>query len=59
MNHCATCVYWQPAPTRVPGCAEEKICGKSKLTALGLHGQDGRPIITPAEFGCIFHKPKP
>lgn len=50
---CDHCAYWQPAPTQVPGCEREKICGFSKQMGYGLSGQDGRAIITPAHFGCI------
>lgn len=59
LGRCETCRYWCPAPTQVPGCPPEKICGKSREGGRGLHGQDGRPIITPADFGCVLYRPDP
>lgn len=56
VGRCASCVYWQPCPTRVKGCDPEKICGMSKSAGYGLHGQDGTAIITPPHFGCINWK---
>lgn len=53
---CATCIYWRKCPTIVPGCEPEMICGKSREGGLGLHGQDGRAIITPPTFCCIFYQ---
>jgi hypothetical protein len=54
-GRCSSCIYWQPCPTVVAGDkpGDEKICGVSKRGGGGLHGQDGRAIITPPDFGCI------
>lgn len=61
VGRCASCHHWQLCPTQVmptiPG-GDEMICGKSRIGGYGLHGQDGRPIITPAEFGCILYQGK-
>lgn len=58
VGRCGSCRYWQLSPTQVmpkiPG-GDEMICGKSRLAGYGLHGQDGRAIITPPEFGCILY----
>lgn len=55
---CDQCAYWQDCPTVVKGDekGDEKICGQSKMGGYWLHGQDGRAIITPAEFGCVLFK---
>jgi hypothetical protein len=52
-NMCATCAYWQRCPTQVDHDGNEMICGFSRNAAGGFHGQDGRAVITPADFGCI------
>lgn len=56
---CCSCVFWQVCPTQTPfnDDTPEMICGKSKAMCLGLHGQDGKCIITPADFGCIHYQP--
>jgi hypothetical protein len=57
LGRCGTCIYWQPCPTFVPGCETEKICGRSKDMSFGMYGQDGKSVITSAEFGCIHYSP--
>lgn len=55
---CGTCRFWQPAPTQVPGCGPEKVCGRSRMMGdvKGMSGQDGRSVITQAAFGCIHYE---
>jgi len=53
---CASCIFWRVAATQVQGCPVSMQCGKSQIMGLGLSGQDGKAIITPAGFGCIWHK---
>lgn len=57
LGRCATCAHWQPSPSFVPGCAPEKICGATRNMGFGMYGQDGKSVITCADFGCIHHRP--
>jgi len=57
LGRCATCALWQPAPTRVPGCAPVKICGGSLSMTFDMYGQHGQAVITTADFGCVHHQP--
>jgi hypothetical protein len=57
LGSCGTCKYWQPASTIVPGCGRQMQCGASRMMTFGMYGQDGRAVITSADFGCIHHRP--
>lgn len=55
---CCSCRSWQVARTQVDSTAVEMQCGQSRNMGYGLHGQDGKAIITPAEFGCVLYTPR-
>lgn len=45
---CSNCKWWSD-PVTLGG---ERLCNLSKVTSFGAYGQDGKAIITAADFGC-------
>ena len=55
---CKNCRYWVKAPEMTIGIERTKVstdewfCGKSREMSFPAYGQDGKPIVTQASFGC-------
>lgn len=56
-GRCQSCRSWQVAQTQATESTLEMMCGQSRNMSYGLHGQDGKAIITPAKFGCVLYTP--
>ncbi len=56
-RHCQTCGWWsqESINTKFEGeenLTGERLCRRSQYTSFGAYGQDGKSIITIAQFGC-------
>jgi hypothetical protein len=58
-NTCSTCRFWAEDSIKrlrmfdkVIVDTNERLCNRSKWMNFPAYGQDGKPIITCANFGC-------
>lgn len=53
---CASCNFWHPASTQTVADTVEMQCNRTLDMTYGVYGQDGKAIITPADFGCVSYR---